>query len=156
MIQIKAFVHPLSCSKRADFQQHFNSSFKLAALNQSSGVRARARPCLCPARLQHHSVVVVLTLSPGRNRAGPTCSAPWKQILQLGVGMHVSLLLLEGAACGLQTRAPAAPSSLPPSPPPLVSPQLGPSSPGCGRPWEPSSQVWRRPAAGAASVLMVK
>lgn len=149
MIQIKAFVHPLSCSKLIQFQL--------------SGSRpefrcARARPCLCPAHLQHHSVVVFLTLSPPcRNRAGPTCSAPWKQILQLGVGMHVSLLLLEGAACGLQTRLPAAASSLPPSPPPpLVSPQLGPSFPGCGRPWEPSSQVWRRPAAGAASVLMVK
>lgn len=155
MIQIKAFVHPLSCSKPRGFSATFQFKFQISG-SQPDFRCARARPCVFPARLQHHSVVVVLTLSPGRNRAGPTCSAPWKQILQLGVGMHVSLLLLEGAACGLQTRPPAAPSSPPPSPPLLVSPQLGPSSPDCGRPWEPSSQVWRRPAAGAASVLMVK
>lgn len=88
-------------------------------------------------------------------RTGPsrTCSAPWKQILQLGVGMHVSLLLFECIACGLLPPAAA-------SCPPHVSPQLGPSSPGRGRPWGASSQVWRRPAAAGpastASVLMVK
>lgn len=96
-----------------------------------------------------------------------TCSAPWKQIRQLGVGMQVSLLQFECIACALHDLPPTAPSSLEKFPPlfsPHASLQLRPSrqpspssssspcsasssSSGCGRPWEPcgspSSQVWR-------------